>query len=233
VVSVGVADPVKDGKADMPAEFCGGTHLDRTSQVGFCKIVSEESVAKGVRRITAVTGHGAVWHVQAMDRSLKAATALLRVPPEAVAERVEALQAEIKQLRKAKASGAGTANLDALVASALTLGEAKVIVAEVGGDNPEQLRSVVDQLRQKAGAMSAILVGSREGDKVTLVAGVSEELVKARGVKAGDWVKAVATAIGGSGGGKPTMAQAGGKDPEKLPDALAAAKAWATEKLAG
>ncbi len=231
VISVGVADPVHEGKPDTPVEFCGGTHLDRTGQVGFCKIVSEESVAKGVRRITAVTGHGAVRHVQAMDHSLKAVTALLRAPAEALPERIEALQAEIKQLRKAKASGGSAGNLDALAASAVVVGDVKVIVGEVGGDNPEALRSAVDQLRQKAGAMSAILLGSREGEKVTLVAGVSEELVKAKGVKAGDWVKAVALSIGGSGGGKPTMAQAGGKDPEKLSDALAAATAWMAEKL--
>ena len=230
-------DPVRvvrvghEGKTQS-AEFCGGTHLDRTSQVGLFKIVGEESVAKGVRRITAVTGREAVATVQRTDRAAGAAAAALRIPVEELPDRIAAMQKEIKDLRKARAAGGGASGaLNDLAASAEVIGGVKVIVGEVDADDPEQMRSIVDQLRQKAGGPAAVMVGSRRGGRPTLVAGVAEEVVKSKGVKAGDWVKAAAAVVGGSGGGKPTMAQAGGKDPERLPEALQAAREWMRDKL--
>jgi alanyl-tRNA synthetase len=228
VVRVGEGD---HAVATAVVEFCGGTHLDRTGQVGLFKITSEESVAKGVRRITAVTGHEAVRLVQSMDQVVKAVCGNLRIPLEALPERIEAMQAEIKQLRKQKAGSGGGAGVDGLAASAVTVGPAKVVVGEVDSDDAQTLRGTVDQIRQKLGGPCAVIIGSRAGDRVTLMAGVSEELIKSSPLKAGDWVKAAAAAIGGSGGGKPTMAQAGGKDPEKLPDALAAAMEWIKNTL--
>jgi alanyl-tRNA synthetase len=233
VISVGVADPATEATEDSLIEFCGGTHLDRTSQVGLFKIVSEESVAKGVRRITAVTGHEAVATVQRLDRLLREASGLLRAAPDQVPERVAAMQQEIKDLRKKRSAPAGGgAELGSVVESAEEADGVKVMVAELPLDGPDAMRSAVDQLRQKAGGPAAVLLGSRDGDKVMLVAALSEEVVKASSVKAGDWIKEAAAVVGGGGGGKPTLAQAGGKQPERLEEALKVGREWILQRLA-
>ena len=234
VISVGTTDPLHAATLATPVEFCGGTHLAHTSQVGFFKIIAEEAVAKGVRRITAVTGRGAVAEVQNMDRAISASTALLAASPEQHAERIATMQKEIKTLRKKLESGTAAGqggDIDALVAGAQTIGDVKLVVGELAAASLNQLRTAVDQIRQKAGEKVAIMVGWIEEDKVTLIASVSDAVVAAKGLKAGDWVRQIAPLVGGGGGGKPTMAQAGGKEPAKLPEALKAAGEWAKGKL--
>jgi alanyl-tRNA synthetase len=223
VITIGRAD------AKPSIEFCGGTHLERTGQIGLFKIVSEESVAKGIRRITAVTGSGALgWAFQA-DDALRDATGLLKCSPEDIADRIASLQKEIKKLRKKPAAGAGSAEL--ADATELNTPAGKVFVARSSSPDAAVMRNLCDQQRQKGSA--AILLAAADADegKVLLTAMVAEELVKSAGFKAGDWIKPVAAAVGGGGGGKPTLAQAGGKQPENLPAALTAAVDFAREKL--
>jgi alanyl-tRNA synthetase len=232
VVSVGTLNPLSQVDRTCAVEFCGGTHLNNTGQMGVFKIVAEESVAKGVRRITAVTGRGAIETIQQTDQAMRQVAAQLKVPPGQAPERVAALQEEIKTLRKKLASGAGAGGgVDALAASAQTVGEAKLVCGELSVTSVEQLRTAADQIRQKLGDASAAMLGWVDDGKVMLIAAVSETLIKEHGLKAGDWVREVAPIVGGGGGGKPHMAQAGGKDPAKLPEALSAAQDWASRKL--
>ena len=227
VVSVGL----EPGAAQVPnqaaVEFCGGTHLERTGQIGLLKIISEESVAKGVRRLTAVTGRAAMEHVQQADRILKAASGALRTSPAELAQRIAAMQQEIKQLRKRPAGG-GT-GLEVDVKQEITTSKGRVVVAGAPQASPEAMRSLCDQLRQKGAA--AILLGAVEDQKVTLVAMVAQDLVDAKALSANDWIKAVAPIVGGGGGGKGTLAQAGGKDPARLDEALTQAAQYARDRL--
>jgi alanyl-tRNA synthetase len=227
VVSVGTADPLTLTDATRPVEFCGGTHLSRTAEVGLFKIISEESVAKGVRRITALTGTGAVEWAQQADALLRSASGVLRVPPEQVPERAEALQKEIKQLRKRPAGGGGAGGAELREVARSPAGP--VLVGKVAAGEAGAMRSVCDRERQKGAG--AVLLGGADEEKLTLVAMVSEELVSSNGLKAGDWIRHVAERIGGRGGGKPTMAQGGAKDPARLDEALSAAGEWVGERL--
>ncbi len=236
VVSIGTSEPLSEATRANPVEFCGGTHLARTAQAGLFKILGEEAVAKGIRRITALTGYGAVSHMQATEHALKTAALALKTSCEQVPERVVAMQAEIKALRKKLAAGGGGgggAGVDALVAAAKQVGAAKVVVGELAVGSVQQLRSSVDQIRQKCGDQAAVFIGGVDDGKVMLIAAVSDAVIASSGLKAGDWVRQIAPLVGGGGGGKPQMAQAGGKDPEKLPEALAAAREWALEQLGG
>ena len=214
-------------------ELCGGTHLTNTGQVGLLKIVGEESVAAGTRRITALTGRAAVAHIQHMQATLARLTGLLRTSPDEVPDRVEALLKEVRQLKKQATAGgkAGGVGVDQLLRDAAEVAGVKVVIAEVPG-GPQELRQLIDQLRRKASPI-AVLLGNRndEEQKVTLIAGLSRDLVE-RKLDAVAWVRAAAGVVGGSGGGKPDMAQAGGKHPDKLPAAFDAARA-AIEKLLG
>ncbi len=227
VVSVAVDDPANDADESTLVEFCGGTHLQRTSQAGFFKILSEESVAKGVRRITAVTGHQAVSHIQRLDEAVSSASSALRVPIEQISERITAMQAEIKQLRKSQATLVGSEDFgpDYVVPTP----EGDAMIGEVAFVDSSAMRKICDMQRQRGAA--AVLLGGVDEGKVTLVAMVSESLVKTGGIKAGDWVNAAAAIVGGKGGGKPTMAQAGGKDAEKLPEALKVGANWLRKKV--
>ena len=217
-------------RPELSTEFCGGTHLERTGHVGFFKIVSEESVAKGVRRITAVTGRAAIGYVQEIDAAARQAAGLLRVAVPELPARVEALQKELKEARKSRTPAGGGGDAFAPLAE-IDSPAGKVLVARVDGADPAGLRTVCDVQRQKGAA--AIFLGSLSGENVTLVAMVSEELAKAKRLSAGEWVKAIAPIVGGSGGGKPTLAQAGGRDGAKLAEALQGAAEWARQKLAG
>jgi len=212
----------------VSAEFCGGTHLDRTSQVGLFKIVSEESVAKGVRRITALTGREAFAHVQRSDEVLRSLSQSLRTAAQQLPERVGAMLKEIKELRKAPKAAAGAG--DFAPQATIETPQGNVLIGQAGQAAPAAMRNLCDQLRQK-GAAAAFVAAANAG-KVTLIAMVSDELVSAGKLKAGDWVKAIAPLVGGAGGGKPTLAQAGGKEPEKLSEALDAAASYARDLLA-
>ncbi len=213
-------------------EFCGGTHLDRTGQVGPFKITGEEAAERGVRRIYAVAGPAAVRHIQHLDRSLHEAASALNAPIDQLPDRIAGLQSQIKDLQRQLRKGA-TADLKSkrqeLLDAAAKIGNVSIIVGEVPDAPVDQLREMVDVLRDKAGSSAVCLAAP--GDKgVLVIAGLTDDVIK-QGLKAGDWVKTVAKVMGGGGGGKPNMAQGSGKDATKLPDALDAAKAWAEEKL--
>ena len=209
---------------DFSRELCGGTHLDNTGQIGLCKLIAEESVAAGTRRIVALTGPAALHFVREQDTRLRELGQFLKVPATEVMRRAQAMVEEIrslkKQLAERRSSGAGT-TVEELIATASDVSGVKVIAREIPGATPDELRNQIDQVRRKAGPCAVMLACQADG-KVQLVAGLSRDLVE-RGVHAGQWVKVVAGVVGGSGGGKPDMAQAGGKDPSKISEALARA----------
>ncbi len=230
VVIVGTDSP---DKADLThsVEFCGGTHLARTSQAGFFEIVSQEGVAKGVRRITAVTGRGAVEAVQKLSGVVEGLTSTLNCKADEVLARVTALQEQVKalqaQLKKGAAGDLNSAG-DALFAAAKTIGGAKILVGEVPAAGVEQIRTQLDRLRQKAGT-SVVLVGWSDEGKVGFMSAVTDDLTAK--VQAGKLVGEVAKVCGGKGGGRPDMAQAGGSEPAKLGEALALGARLIEEKL--
>ena len=206
-------------------ELCGGTHLENTAGVGLFKIVSEESVAAGTRRITAQTGLRALESVQRVQAILRRAAGAMRSPIEEVPERIESLAKEIRQLKKQAAAGPKSdgPNADRLLAEAVEVDGVKVVVAEAFG-GPNDLRAIIDQLRRKAAPVAVMLANRQEEDqKVMLIAGLSRDLT-GRGLDAVAWVRSAAKLVGGGGGGRPDMAQAGGKLPAKLPEALKAAR---------
>ena len=211
---------------DFSRELCGGTHLESVGQVGLFKIVGEESVAAGVRRITALTGRAALEFVRQEEEVLADLAATLRVPLGQVGQRVGALLEEIKTLKKQasqrpREAGAGV-SADDLLAEAQQIGRVTAVVRDVGGISADEMRQLVDVLRRKRPERLAVLLASTADGKVQLVAGLTRDLVDA-GLHAGNWLKDVAPVVGGGGGGRPDLAQAGGKVPDKVPDALAKA----------
>jgi alanyl-tRNA synthetase len=233
VLLIGVERP-QDVTLENSVEFCGGTHLSHTGQAGFFKVVSQEPVAKGVRRVTAVTGREAVATVQRTSALLDELTGRFNCKPEELPGRVEALQDEVKKLQQQLKKGAATdlqGAADKLLASATDVQGAKVIVGEMPAGPADQMRNQVDRLRQTAGS-AVVVVGWADDGKAQLLAAVTQDLVK-KGLHAGQLVGEVAKLVEGKGGGKPDMAQAGGKDPSKLPQAMQKAKELATAKLAG
>jgi alanyl-tRNA synthetase len=209
---------------DFSKELCGGTHLDNTGQAGLVKIVSEESVSAGTRRITAITGRRSLEHARRLEQALGAAAATLKAPLSEVPDRVAALAKEVRELKKQLAAGArqGAVSTEQLLEAATDLAGVKVVVAEVPGANSGVLREHIDQLRRKASPIAVLLASTEEG-KVTLIAGISRELQQ-QGLDASKWIGPAAQIVGGRGGGKPDMAQAGGKEVDKLPEALEQAR---------
>lgn len=231
VLMIGATKP-EEATAENSVEFCGGTHLEHTGQAGFFKIVSQEAVGKGVRRVTAVTGPRAVEAVQKLASVVDDLTGRINCKPEELPARVEALQEEIKKLQAQLKKGAATdlqGVADKLLADAPEVNGAKIIVGEMPAGPEEQMRQQVDRLRQKAGSAIVVLAWVAD-DKVGLLAAVTDDLVK-KGGHAGKLVGQVAKAVGGGGGGKPTLAQAGGKEPAKLGEALELARKLAKETL--
>ena len=228
VVAIGAGAEISAPCDGSAVEFCGGTHLSRTSQIGLLKIVSEESIAKGVRRITAVTGSGAVAHVQALADVVRSASQALKTAVEDIPERIAAMQKEIKALRKGPKSAQAATGGAFEVLETVDSAAGPVLVGRMPSPDARAMRAECDRQRQKG--VAAMFAGSADGDKVLLVAMVSESLVETCAMQAGAWVKAVSPIVGGGGGGKATMAQAGGKDAEKLDEALSAAAQWAREK---
>ena len=209
---------------EISKELCGGTHLENSGQIGLFKIIGEESVAAGTRRITALTGRGALEFIQRTQAILARAAGILKVPAESLPERLESIGKELRDLKK-KAAGprAEGAGVDQLLAQAEEIAGVKVIAVEVpGGAN--ELRQMIDLLRRKVSPLAVILGNKDEEEKkVTLIAGLTRDLVEKK-LDAVAWVRAASKIVGGSGGGRPDMAQAGGKFPEKLGEAFAAAK---------
>ncbi len=218
-------------------ELCGGTHLDNVGQVGLFKVVGEESVSAGTRRITALTGQAALDYVRQEEQVLAEVSAALRVPPSQAAARVSALLDEVKTLKKQaaqrKAEPSSRQSPDDLLATARTIGDVRVIASAIEGASPDDLRQMIDVLRRKVEGkgLAALLASAIEG-KVSLAAGITPDAV-ALGLHAGNWLKEVAPIVGGGGGGRPDMAQAGGKDPEKLGEALEKAVEAVRAKLGG
>ena len=212
-------------------EFCGGNHVANTNEIGLFKIVSESGVGAGVRRIEAVTGEGALLHVQAQDKLLREAAAALKAQSaEELAPKIAAVQDSLKALEKevARLNGKLAASAgDALVEQAVNANGITVLATELEGADAAALRETMDKLKDKLKS-AVIVLGSRAEGKVQLAAGVTPDLLGK--VKAGDLVKFVAEQVGGKGGGKPDMAMAGGTEPAHLPAALASVAAWVAAK---
>ena len=203
-------------------ELCGGTHVGATGEIGLLKIVSEGGIAAGVRRIEAVTGYGAMQRFQTIERRLVEIAEQLKSTPEEISARIAKLQARQKELEKELAlvtTQQSVGDLDKIIGEARLVGETKVVAARIAVDSPKTMREVGDKLRDKLGSGVAVL-GAVFEDKVSLLAIVSKDLAKT--YHAGRLVKEVAGYVGGSGGGRPDMAQAGGNMPDRLDEALAA-----------
>ncbi|MBX3441798.1 MAG: alanine--tRNA ligase [Planctomyces sp.] len=219
---------------DFSVELCGGTHLANTGQVGLCRLVSEEPVAKGVRRVTCVTGQRAIQQVREAERLLREAATLLRAPmPAEIPEKIAALQDELQAARRELAEFTKASIADeaaAMLREAEVVGGVKLIVRELKGVPRDSLKEMVDLLR--AGKEpAAVLLGLVDDGKVALIAAVSKELAGKK-LHAGECVKAAAKVVGGGGGGRPDLAEAGGKDPSRLAEALEAGQQVFRAKLA-
>ncbi|NLH16307.1 MAG: alanine--tRNA ligase [Phycisphaerae bacterium] len=235
VIAIGAEDESCLNEA-FSREFCGGTHVDNTRRIEGFKILREESVSAGVRRITALTGHALTEHLLERGRIVDDLVELLKVPAAQITARVTKLLEDNKDLAKQlktagrKGSTDVMTEADALLKSAPKINETAVVVGLLPAAPIEQIRSAVDSVKKKAGS-AAIVFGVNEGEgKVTLIAAMTDDVV-AKGLKAGDLVKEVAPIVGGGGGGRPQMAQAGGKDPAKLPEAMDRAVTFIQAKL--
>jgi len=212
-------------------ELCGGTHVARTGDIGFFKVVGEGGVAAGIRRIEAVTGEGALAWVQAQEAAVNAAAATLKAPAAEletrIAQLIEGAKATERELAKLKAKAASNAG-DDLAGGAVDVKGAKVLAATLDGADVKSLRETMDKLKDKLKSAAIVLSSIADG-KVTLIAGVTPDLVAK--VKAGELVNHVAQQVGGKGGGRADMAQAGGTDPSGLPAALKSVAAWVESRL--
>ncbi|EDF7974127.1 alanine--tRNA ligase [Salmonella enterica subsp. diarizonae] len=216
---------------DFSTELCGGTHATRTGDIGLFRIISESGTAAGVRRIEAVTGEGAMATVHAQSDRLNDIAHLLKGDSQnlgdkvrAVLERTRQLEKELQQL-KDQAAAQESANLSS---KAVDLNGVKLLVSELAGVEPKMLRTMVDDLKNQLGSTVIVLATVVEG-KVSLIAGVSKDVTDR--VKAGELIGMVAQQVGGKGGGRPDMAQAGGTDAAALPAALASVQGWVSAKL--
>jgi alanyl-tRNA synthetase len=218
---------------DFSTELCGGTHLDATGQIGLFKVTDEGAVASGVRRIEAVTGEPALGHVAREEAALRESAGLLKIPPLELPRRLATLLEDQKRLEKqlARLEGQLARNqAQDLVAAATEVAGVPVLAARLDGLDPDGLRSVLDTLRERLPS-AVIVLGSATEGKVSLVAASSKDLTKR--FPAGRLVQEIAKIVGGGGGGRPDLAQAGGKDPAKLDAALAAVAGWVERAARG
>ncbi|RCJ34558.1 alanine--tRNA ligase [Nostoc punctiforme NIES-2108] len=214
---------------DFPSvsmELCGGTHVSNTAEIGVFKIISEAGVASGVRRIEAVSGPAILDYLNLRDKVVKDLSDRFKVKPEELPDRITSLQSELrnsqKELETLKVQLA-IAKSDSLLQTAQTVGDHKIIVAQLENVDPESLKTAAERLLQKIGNGAVVLGSVPEEGKVSIVAAFSSEVNK-KGLQAGKFVGAIAKICGGGGGGRPNLAQAGGRDASKLPDALAQAE---------
>ncbi|MHB1245548.1 MAG: alanine--tRNA ligase [Sulfuriferula sp.] len=219
------------GMGEFSTELCGGTHVSRSGDIGLFKIVSESGVAAGIRRIEAVTGPAALAMTQAQQQQILEAAALLKAPPQElqqkiaqIVDNVKHLEKELERLKSRLAAAQG----DELISQAITVGEAKILAAILEGADVKTLRETVDKLKDKLKSC-AIVLGSCSDGRVTLIAGVTTDLTSK--VKAGELANFVASQVGGKGGGRPDMAQAGGTEPAQLPAALQSVAGWVAQRL--
>ncbi|MBR8460930.1 alanine--tRNA ligase [Burkholderia dolosa] len=212
-------------------ELCGGTHVSRTGDIGLFKIVMEGGVAAGIRRVEAITGDNAVRYVQELDARVQEAAAALKAQPSELTQRIAQVQDQVKSLEKelsALKSKLASTRGDELAQQAVDVGGVQVLAATLDGADVKTLRETVDKLKDKL-KHAAIVLAAVEGGKVSLIAGVTPDASKK--VKAGELVNFVAQQVGGKGGGRPDMAQAGGTEPANLPAALAGVKGWVEARL--
>jgi alanyl-tRNA synthetase len=234
VVAIGAESEDKVAEA-FSREFCGGTHVDRIGSIGGFKIIKEESISAGVRRITALTGSGLAKYLEGRSEIIDELSEMLKVPAEEVAERVGRLMKENKKLAKELKTAAAAKGPDTMEEAKKLLercdkiGGASVIIGRLSTTSVEQARGAIDMLKKKAKS-AAIVLGFADNGKATLLAGVTNDLVK-KGLKAGEVVKQIAPIIDGGGGGRAQMAHAGGKKPEKINEALAKAAELIKGKL--
>jgi alanyl-tRNA synthetase len=208
---------------DYSMELCGGTHLDAVAKIGLFKITGEESVAAGVRRITAVTGTGALKYLHEEEDRMAEVAAALKATPDTLVARIEALKREIKELRgqltQARSLTKRGGGMDEVMVKLQDVDGASVVVSQVEGADAESLREACDAARQKHKSILVVLA-SVEGEKINLVAAATKDLTE-RGIHAGNLIRELAKEVGGGGGGRPDLGQAGGKNPAALPGALA------------
>jgi alanyl-tRNA synthetase len=232
VVLIGPETPAL-ARHDDSVEFCGGTHVPRTGGIGYFKIVANEGVAKGVRRVVAVTGRAALDRMQSLSTTIEALTARFNCKPEELLGRIEVLHEEMKTLQ-ASVARAQAADLvgavDKMLADAPTVNGIKLVVGRLPAAGADAYRTQVDRVRQMASSALMVFLAA-DGDKVPVVVALTPDLV-AKGLKAGEIIKPIAEAVGGKGGGKPDMAQAGGKDASKIDAALKLAGDAAATMLA-
>ncbi|AIE73163.1 MULTISPECIES: alanine--tRNA ligase [unclassified Synechocystis] len=215
---------------DVPGvslELCGGTHVANTAEIGLFKIVAETGIAAGVRRIEAVAGPSVLDYLNVREAVVKELGDRLKAKPEEIPDRVSNLQQELKATQKeleAVKQELALRKSDQLIAQAQTVGAFKLLVADLGNIDPESLKTAAERLQQKLGESAVVLASIPEEGKVSLVAAFSPQLVKTKQLKAGQFIGQIAKIVGGGGGGRPNLAQAGGKDASKLPEALATAE---------
>jgi alanyl-tRNA synthetase len=212
-------------------ELCGGTHVSRTGDIGLCKIISEAGIAAGIRRVEAVTGMAAIEYLHQTDNTVNTVASLLKGEASSLVEKVEqtlsrnkTLERELRQLKEKMASQQGSD----LTKQVTEIAGVKCLIANLESVDPKSLRGMIDELKNKLGSV-VIMLAAVNDDKVSLIAGVTKDLIGK--VKAGDLVNHVASQVGGKGGGRPDMAQAGGTQPENVDTALASVNAFLTEKL--
>ena len=235
VIGVGAPDEKNLSQA-FSREFCGGTHVDNTGKIIGLKIIKEESISAGVRRITALTGNGLLDYYAERSEIIEQLGQTLKAKAQELPVRVNKLIDENKKLAKQLKSAPvnnGTNFLDKarqLLDNAEIIAAASVVISKIENTPIEQVRTAIDMIKQKVGTAVVVFGMAEADDKVTLLAGVTDDLV-AKGLKAGDIVKEIAPIVAGAGGGRPQMAQAGGKDPSKIDDALARAAELVKAKL--
>ncbi|PCI58092.1 MAG: alanine--tRNA ligase [Methylophilaceae bacterium] len=212
-------------------ELCGGTHVERTGDIGLFSIVAEGGVAAGVRRVEAVTAANALRYMQSMETTLGGIAGTLKVLPTEVPTRVNSLLDQLKRLERELASTKGklaSSQGDDLATQATDISGVKVLAATLDGADANTLRETMDKLKDKLKS-AAIVLASVNGQKVSIAAGVTSDLIAK--LKAGELVNHVASQVGGKGGGKPDMAMAGGSDASKLPEALDSVEDWVKQKI--
>jgi alanyl-tRNA synthetase len=224
---------VEVGDGSFSRELCGGTHVHNTAEIGLFKVLSESSSAANMRRIEAITGPEAVALMRRHDRELAEAARVLRVTPDRVPDEVSEMRGRVRQLERDARQGVtrGAADVERLAQDAIERDGARVLVTEVDGLDGKALLDVADRLKNVLGD-AAIVLGSTGENRVDLVASVAPALVE-RGIRAGELVKLAAAEVGGGGGGRDTLARAGGRDPSGLPRAFEVARAAIESALSG
>jgi alanyl-tRNA synthetase len=208
-------------------ELCGGTHVKNTAEIGAFKIISETGISSGIRRIEAVAGAAILDYLAVRDKVVKELSDRFKVKPEEISDRVNSLQAELKATQKeleAAKQELAVAKSDTLLSQAETVGNYKILVTNMGNLDAKSLQAAGERLQQKLGKSAVVLGSIPEEGKVSLVAAFSQEIIKDKQLQAGKFIGGIAKICGGGGGGRPNLAQAGGRDGSKLGEALDAAK---------